>query len=154
MRRNRTIFQPTYGCKAIWYYWSTTIQSNALFWAFSRRLCVMRGRAKRSSMPSCAKTTAVRILSSVGICPLYFDHSFFCTKCGNLGTSKTCSHDKPHHVRLSGTKVRAMLREGICPSAEFTRPEVAKVLIEGMSPQLVSSSNRRIKHKNNRSLYL
>jgi sulfate adenylyltransferase len=39
-------------------------------------------------------------------------------------------HDKSDFVLLSGTRVREMLGEGIAPPPEFSRPEVAQILMD------------------------
>ena len=68
----------------------------------------------------------------IDIVPFKFEYAFFCKKCGAVVSAKTCPHDKNDWVYLSGTQVREMLRRGEMLTEEMTRPEVAKVLLDGM----------------------
>ncbi len=65
----------------------------------------------------------------LGIIPIFFDTAYYCRTCEGMVSHKTCGHDENSHVLLSGTKVRQMLRDGLPPPPEMTRPEVAAVLI-------------------------
>ena len=73
----------------------------------------------------------------LGIQPMFYDHSFYCTTCGNMGTSKTCPHGKESWLSPSGTKIRGIVTEGADIDPYIMRPEVAQVLKSADQPFVV-----------------
>ena len=69
-------------------------------------------------------------LDALGIQPLFFEHAFWCLRSGAMATTKTSPATPEERLFLSGTKVREMLANGEDLPVEFTRPEVAAVLME------------------------
>jgi len=68
----------------------------------------------------------------LGILPMKFEHAFYCTRTSTMATTKTSPSTPEERIHLSGTKVRALLREGKMPPPEFSRPEVAAELVKAM----------------------
>ncbi len=59
------------------------------------------------------------------------DHTAWSKKLGKVVMMREApDHTKEDFITLSGTKVREMLSQGIAPPPEFSRPEVAKILID------------------------
>lgn len=59
------------------------------------------------------------------------DHTAWSNKLGKVVMMREApDHTKEDFVLLSGTKVRQMLSEGVAPPTEFSRPEVAQILMD------------------------
>jgi sulfate adenylyltransferase len=72
------------------------------------------------------------------IVPLKFEHAFYCLRSQSMATAKTSPSQPEERIHLSGTKVRQMLTNGQTPPPEFSRPEVAEILIAAMQPAVAS----------------
>lgn len=70
----------------------------------------------------------------LGITPLFIREAFYCRKCGSIVNEKICPHDKVYRVRISGTKLREMIRRRERPPEYMLRPEVAEVVLSFDNP--------------------
>ncbi|MCL4540265.1 MAG: sulfate adenylyltransferase, partial [Bacteroidetes bacterium] len=66
----------------------------------------------------------------LGIVPLKFEHAFYCRKCEGMASERTCPHGTDSRIILSGSKVRKLLKNNHDLPAEFSRPEVVRILKE------------------------
>ena len=65
----------------------------------------------------------------LGIEPLFFNLVFYSTKCAGMASPKTSPGGDDEQIFLSGTAVRQLLKQGKMLPPEFTRPEVARILM-------------------------
>jgi len=65
---------------------------------------------------------------SLELKPLNIDWTFYCSKCRGMASMRTCPHGKEDRLLLSGTILRKTLSEGGEVPADFSRPEVLKIL--------------------------
>jgi sulfate adenylyltransferase len=72
--------------------------------------------------------------------PLKIDWTFWCYQCGGMASARTCPHDEKDRLLVSGTKLRKWLSEGDEVPAEFSRPEVLKILRDYYAT--IDSANR------------
>lgn len=68
--------------------------------------------------------------NEIEIVPLKFEHAAYSVKAQGMVSAKTFPKLDGDQIFLSGTKVRELLSNGERPPAEFSRPEVADVLIK------------------------
>lgn len=68
-------------------------------------------------------------LKNLGITPLNFEHTGYSKSYGGMVSGKSYPKIEGDIINLSGTAVRDLLFKGERPPAEFSRPEVADVLI-------------------------
>jgi sulfate adenylyltransferase len=81
----------------------------------------------------------------LGIEPIFFRESFYCTRCGSVASEKTCPHGREQHITMSGTGVQDILRYGYLPPKEVLRPEVGQVILQGIQPKGVGADGRAIR---------
>jgi sulfate adenylyltransferase len=55
---------------------------------------------------------------------------YYCKKCANIVTERTCPHSKIDTFAISGTFIRSLLSQGKIPAKEYMRKEIAQVLID------------------------
>lgn len=81
----------------------------------------------------------------LGIQPVFFQESFYCARCGNMASSKTCPHGKEFRISMSGTGIQDIIRYGYVPPKEIMRPEVTQIASQGIQPKGVGPDGKALK---------
>jgi len=77
---------------------------------------------------------AFKEFPDLGVTPLFIRESFYCRKCGGMVNEKICPHEEKDRIRISGTKLRQLIKNGVKPPEYMMRPEVAEVVLSFKNP--------------------
>jgi sulfate adenylyltransferase len=77
-------------------------------------------------------------IDDIGIEPLFYNYSFYCTVCDGMVSQKICPHSDDEQIHPSGSKIREMIRSGTHPSEKMMRPEVADVIMDTEQPFVIA----------------
>ena len=77
-----------------------------------------------------AQELAIELRSKfdMGIELLLLGGPYYCEKCEQIVTEKSCGHDETFKQEISGTLIRKIINEGKNPEHELMRPEVLEVI--------------------------
>ncbi|MCP4155514.1 MAG: sulfate adenylyltransferase [bacterium] len=78
--------------------------------------------------------------NDLGIDLLLLKEPFYCQTCGQIVSERHCKHTGESIEKISGTKIRAMLKDGKCPDEKYMRPEVARAIIALGDDKFISES--------------
>jgi len=84
----------------------------------------------------------IREIDCVGITPLFYGYSFYCSKCDGMTSEKICPHPEEDQIHPSGTKIRNMIKSGSKPSQKIMRPEVAQYIMQTEEPFITDSGHQ------------
>lgn len=71
----------------------------------------------------------------IGITPLFFSEVFYCHRCLSYVSPKTCPHPPAERLSVSGTELRAALKDGRHLPPEVVRPELARIFAPQSPPR-------------------
>jgi sulfate adenylyltransferase len=70
----------------------------------------------------------------LGIEILKFADVHYCPACASMTFERDCPHEPEGYLKISGTKMREMIKKGEKPPKQFTRPDIAELIIEHGDP--------------------
>ncbi len=80
----------------------------------------------------------------IGIKTMFFNEVFYCTRCNQTATERTCPHGEEYRIKISGTGVREILRWGFLPPKEIARPESGRIALQGVQPKGIAEDGQTI----------